>query len=50
MLEKIYGKVISASVVSVVCGIVSIVAGVSTGVTLIVFGAKLLAARKDMDL
>ncbi len=50
MLEKIYNKVMSAGVSSIVCGIITIAVGVSTGVVMIVSGAKLLAAKKDMNL
>ncbi|MCD7837519.1 MAG: hypothetical protein LUG65_01230 [Clostridiales bacterium] len=50
MLEKIYHKVMSAGVSSIVCGIISIAVGVSTGVILIVSGAKLLASKKDMEI
>lgn len=48
MLEKIYRRVTSASAASIVCGIISILAGVATGVILIVSGARLLASRTDM--
>ncbi len=50
MLEKIYDKIISASAASLVCGIISIIVGVTTGTVLIVSGARLLASKKDMDI
>ncbi len=49
-MERIYHKVLSAGALSLACGIVAIVAGVSTGVLLIISGGKLLAAKKDMDI
>lgn len=50
MLEKIYNKIVAAGAAGIVCGIISIIVGVSTGVVLIVSGAKLLASKKDMEL
>lgn len=50
MLEKIYSKVMSAGAANLVCGIISIIVGVSTGVILIVNGARLLSSKKDMEL
>lgn len=50
MLEKIYNKVMSAGAANIVCGIISIIVGVSTGVILIVFGSRLLSSKKDMEL
>lgn len=48
-MEKIYGKVVAAGALSLICGIVSIVVGLSTGVLLIISGGRLLSARKDME-
>lgn len=50
MLEKIYHKIVSAGAAGIVCGVITIITGVSVGVIMIVNGGRLLASKKDMEL
>lgn len=49
MMEKIYHKVISAGAAGIVCGVLSILCGITLGVVMIVSGGRLLSSKKDMD-
>ncbi|MCM1083904.1 MAG: hypothetical protein NC393_12380 [Clostridium sp.] len=48
MMEKLYEKMNSIGISSIVMGIVTIAVGVGAGVLMIVNGARLLAAKKDI--
>ena len=47
MDEKLFKKMKSVGAANLVCGIIAIVAGVATGIVLIVNGARLLAHKSD---
>lgn len=47
MDEKLFKKLKSTGACSLVCGIIAIVVGVSTGVLLIVNGARLLSHKSN---
>ena len=47
MDEKLFKKIKSIGAGNIVCGIIAIVAGVATGVVLIINGARLLAHRSN---
>lgn len=47
MDEKLFKKMKSVGAANLVCGIIAIVAGVATGIVLIVNGARLLAHKLD---
>lgn len=47
MDEKLYKRVKSAGVSNIVFGIISLVTGITTGVMLIISGAKLLAHKSE---
>lgn len=47
MDEKLYKRVKSAGASNIVFGIISLVTGITTGVMLIVSGAKLLAHKSE---
>ena len=47
-MEKLYTKMNSIGVSSIVMGIVAIAAGVAAGVVMIVNGSRLLASKKDI--
>lgn len=48
MMEKLYTKMNSIGISSIVMGIVAITAGVAAGVVMIVNGSRLLASKKDI--
>jgi hypothetical protein len=48
MEEKVYKTLGGTGAVNIAFGVISIVAGVATGVLLIISGAKLLAARRNI--
>ena len=48
MEEKVYKTLGETGAVNIAFGVISIVAGVATGVLLIISGAKLLAARRNI--
>lgn len=50
MLEKFYHRINGAGAAGIVCGVISIITGVTVGVIMIVSSGKLLASRKDMEL
>ena len=47
-MEKLYGKMNSIGVSSLVIGIVTIVLGIGIGVVMVVNGGRLLAGKKDI--
>jgi hypothetical protein len=48
MTEKVYKTMKSVGALNLVMGIIMIIAGVATGVMVIVNGAKLLAGKSDL--
>ncbi len=48
MEERVYKTLGGSGAVNIAFGIISIIVGVATGVLLIITGAKLLAARKNI--
>lgn len=48
MMEKLYQKMNSIGISSIVMGIVTIAVGIGAGVLMIVNGARLLASKKDI--
>lgn len=48
-MERIYGKLTGAGVMSLVLGIVTVLLGTAAGVLGIINGAGLLAARRDLS-
>jgi hypothetical protein len=48
MEEKVYKTLGGTGAVNIAFGVISIVGGVATGVLLIISGAKLLAARRNI--
>ena len=48
MEEKVYKTLGGTGAVNIAFGVISIVAGVATGVLLIISGAKLLGSRKKI--
>ncbi len=47
-MEKLYNKMNSIGISSIVMGVVTIVAAVGAGVVMIVNGSRLLASKKDI--
>lgn len=47
-MEKLYSKMNSVGVSSLVIGIVTIVIGIGIGVVMVVNGGRLLAGKKDI--
>lgn len=47
-MEKLYSKMNSIGVSSLVMGIVTIVAGIGLGIVMVVNGGRLLASKKDI--
>ena len=47
-MEKLYGKMNSIGVSTLVMGIVTIVVGIGIGVVMVVNGARLIAGKKDI--
>lgn len=47
-MEKVYKRISSAGVWDIVFGIVTLVVGITTGVMLVINGAKLLGCKRDM--
>ena len=48
MNEKLFKTVCSAGIMNLVMGILILVSGISTGVLLVVSGARLLGSKKDV--
>lgn len=48
MMEKLYNKMNSVGISSIVMGVVTIAISVGAGVVMIVNGARLLASKKDI--
>lgn len=48
MMEKLYNKMNSIGISSIVMGVVAIAVSVGAGVVMIVNGSRLLAAKKDI--
>ncbi len=47
-MEKLYNKMTSVGVTSLVMGIITIVMGIGIGVVMIVNGGRLLSGKKDI--
>lgn len=47
-MEKLYAKLNSAGIGSLVMGIIIISVGLSTGILMIINGARLLSSKKDI--
>lgn len=48
-MNRIYRKAIGGGAMSLVCGIIAIITGVTTGILLIVSGGSLIAAGRNRD-
>lgn len=48
-MKKVSKAMASAGAAGIVCGIISIVSGVSVGVLMIVHGGRMLAFRGELD-
>ncbi len=47
-MEKLYNKMTSVGVTSLVMGIITIVMGIGIGIVMIVNGGRLLSGKKDI--
>ncbi len=47
-MEKLYGKMTTIGVSSLVMGIVTMCIGIATGIVMIVNGGRLLSSKKDI--